>query len=128
MGPDTKILLVNQHNNSWSFPKGGIEPGESALDAAKREIREEAGITDLEYLGELGSYERYSLGKDGITEDVAYGLRERTLFLFRTMQMPRPDHIETTEVRWATIDEALSLLTHPKDKEFLASVRDKIEA
>jgi 8-oxo-dGTP pyrophosphatase MutT (NUDIX family) len=127
LGSDNKILLVNQHNNSWSFPKGGLEEGESLLEAAKREIREEAGLTELALLGELGSYERYSLGKDGKSEDIAYGLRKRTLFLFRTTQTPKPDFIETTEVRFVTIDEALNLLTHPKDKEFLASVRAKIE-
>ena len=120
-------MLVNQHNNSWSFPKGGLEPGESELDAARREIREEAGLTELEYIDALGSYERYSLGKDALTEDIAYGLRKRTLFLFSTKQTPKPDMVETTAVRWVTIDEALALLTHPKDKEFLAGVREKVE-
>jgi hypothetical protein len=32
-----------------------------------------------------------------------------------------------TEVRFVSIDEALAMLTHPKDAEFLASVRSKIE-
>jgi 8-oxo-dGTP pyrophosphatase MutT (NUDIX family) len=128
LGPENKLLLVNQHNNSWSFPKGGVEAGETTLDAAKREVYEEAGITELEFLAELGSYERYSLGKDGTTEDVSYGLRTRTFFLFRTEQSPKPDNVETTDVRWVSIDEAVALLTHPKDREFLESVRSTIEA
>src|SRR4051812_13377296 len=86
LGPDNNILLVNQHNNSWSFPKGGLDAGESELEAAKREIREEAGLTELQYIGELGSYERYSLNKDATQEDASLGLRKRTLFLFRTEQ------------------------------------------
>ena len=128
LNPEGKVLLVCQHNNSWSFPKGGIEPGENALLAARREIAEEAGITELTLLAELGSYERYSIAKDGVGEQKELGLRPRTLFLFSTHASPKPDHVETTDVRWVTPDEALELLTHPKDKEFFASVRGKIEA
>jgi 8-oxo-dGTP pyrophosphatase MutT (NUDIX family) len=127
VGPEGKLLLVNQHNNSWSFPKGGVVEGETLLDAARREIREEAGITELEFLQELGSYTRYSLDKDGKTENIPYGLRKRTFFLFRTGQAGAPDQIETTEVRWVTVNEALELLTHPKDREFLKSVKERIE-
>ena len=96
--------------------------------AARREIAEEAGITELTLLSELGSYERYSIAKDGVGEQTALGLRPRTLFLFSTHATPKPDNVETTDVRWVTTDEALELLTHPKDKEFFESVRDKIEA
>ena len=128
---EDKILLVHQRNNSWSFPKGGIEPGENALEAAKREIAEEAGITELALLFELGSYERYSIAKDGISEQKELGLRPRTFFLFTTAQTefcPHDPDGEITNVCWATLDEVPELLTHPKDKEFFASIRSKIEA
>jgi 8-oxo-dGTP pyrophosphatase MutT (NUDIX family) len=42
-----KVLVVNQRGTSWSLPKGHIDPGESALAAAEREIYEESGIRDL---------------------------------------------------------------------------------
>ena len=35
---DKKILIVNQNYDSWSLPKGHIDSGETALEAAKREI------------------------------------------------------------------------------------------
>ncbi len=38
-----------------------------------------------------------------------------------------PQDKEVTEARFVTIDEALTMLTHPKDAEFLRSVRSKIE-
>ncbi len=126
---DSKLVLVEQNSNSWSFPKGGIEQGETSLVAAKREIAEETGITDLTLLSELGSYERYSIGKDGISEQIELGNRKRTLFLFRTKELVlAPRDSEVTDAKFVTIDEALILLTHPKDKEFLRSVRKKIES
>jgi len=129
VGSDGRMVLVYQGGNSWSFPKGGIDPGESVLDAAKREIREECGITELTLVASLGHYERYSIAKDGVSEDIEHGLRKRTMFLFFTKQeVLSADGIEITEARWVTVDEAIKLLTHPKDKEFLASVRSKVEA
>ena len=129
MGPEGKIVLVEQHGNSWSFPKGGVEVGESELDAARREIFEETGIDELELQRELGSYERYSLDKDGTGEKVEDGLRRRTMFFFSTAQtqfQPHDSTGEITAVRWVTLEEAFALLTHPKDREFLESIRDSI--
>ena len=126
--PDKKLVLVEQHGNSWSFPKGGIEASESALEAAKREIYEETGIAELELVEELGTYERYSLGPDGTSDYTPWGLRKRTIFLFRTAQKNfSPMDGEVTRVGVFDFDEALKQLTHPKDKEFLASVHSRIE-
>ena len=38
------ILLVNHRTLGWSCPGGHLEPGETALDAAVRELGEEAGV------------------------------------------------------------------------------------
>jgi 8-oxo-dGTP pyrophosphatase MutT (NUDIX family) len=126
-----KMVLVEQHGNSWSFPKGGIDEGETELQAAKREVFEETGLKDIAEVGELGSYERYSLSADGKTDDLVGGLRKRTLFLFKT-NTPADALVlqedEVTKAGFYTIDEALELLTHPKDRAFLSSVREKIEA
>ena len=42
-------LLVLRAYQNWDFAKGMIEPGESDLDCAKREAREETGISDLDF-------------------------------------------------------------------------------
>jgi len=129
IGPEGKIVLVNQGSNVWSFPKGGIEPGEEILAAAEREVKEECGLTELHLIGELGSYKRRQIGKGGIGEVMDRAPGTRTIFLFSTGQKDiKPQDGEIVEVRWVTIDEALELLTHPKDKEFLESVRAKVEA
>jgi 8-oxo-dGTP pyrophosphatase MutT (NUDIX family) len=127
-GQDDRIIIVEQHGNSWAFPKGGVEEGESLFEAAKREIKEETGITKLQFVSELGSYMRRSIGLDGKGETDKWPPSRRTMFLFRTDETtlaPYQDpHGEITQARWVTVEEALKLLTHPKDKEFLRSIRD----
>lgn len=128
LNPDGKILLVYQNRNSWSFPKGAIEQGESLLDAARREVMEETGLTDTELLEDLGYYERYQIGPDGSGEDKSHPPTKKHLFLFRTKALEAtPDEKEVSKAPFVTIDEALALLTHAKDREFLREKRAIIE-
>lgn len=39
-----KILLIRHQNGTWVFPKGHLDPGETPLQAAQREVEEEAGV------------------------------------------------------------------------------------
>ena len=41
--PDNTMLLI-QRNGRWDLPKGKVEPGETLLQAALREVEEETGI------------------------------------------------------------------------------------
>jgi 8-oxo-dGTP pyrophosphatase MutT (NUDIX family) len=111
-----EILVVSQHGTSWSLPKGRIEAGEDRLAAARREIYEEAGITELELLEELGSYTRFRL--NGAEEDTSE-LKTIHMFLFRTEQNDlAPVDPDNPEARWVERGEVAELLTHPKDREF----------
>lgn len=121
IGSDGKILIVKQRGASWSLPKGHIEEGEDALVAAKREIYEESGVSRLEYIRDLGSFERFRIGKDG-HEDKSE-LKRITLFLFKSDQKElKPVDPDNPEARWVDKTEAVEMLTHTKDKEFLAKV------
>jgi 8-oxo-dGTP pyrophosphatase MutT (NUDIX family) len=42
-----KYLLILDGHGNWGFPKGHTETGESAEQAARREIQEETGLTEL---------------------------------------------------------------------------------
>ena len=62
-GSAVEVLLIHpggpfwkrRDDGAWSIPKGEIEPGETALDVARREFREELGAEppdgELEELG-----------------------------------------------------------------------------
>lgn len=51
---EVEILLIQDAKDRWTIPKGHIEDGETAQETAKREIGEEAGLTNVEVIGWLG--------------------------------------------------------------------------
>jgi 8-oxo-dGTP pyrophosphatase MutT (NUDIX family) len=113
------VLVVNQNGTSWSLPKGHIEEGEDKLSAARREIYEESGITDLILVRELGTYQRYKIGVDG--SDDRSELKTIHLFLFTTNQNElSPVDPDNPEARWVEKEEVAELLTHPKDRAFFS--------
>lgn len=59
--PDDRFLVIREEGRPfWNFPGGKVEPGESPVEAARRELREEVGLDvealDLQWLDE-GTYE-----------------------------------------------------------------------
>jgi putative (di)nucleoside polyphosphate hydrolase len=42
--------------DAWQLPQGGVEEGESYLDAAKRELFEETNVSSIEFLGSSSLY------------------------------------------------------------------------
>ncbi len=44
-----QYLLLRNRKGEWGFPKGGIEEGETLLETACRETKEETGIEKLQF-------------------------------------------------------------------------------
>ena len=112
-----EIAIVNQNHDSYSLPKGHVDQGESYLDAAKREIYEETGIEDLQYIKDMGSYSRYKIGLDG--KDYVSELKKIYIFLFTSNQVnlvPKDPH--NPFAIWANIKKVQELLTHQEDVKF----------
>lgn len=125
LNPDGQVLVVSQHGTSWSLPKGHIDEGEDNLQAAKREIYEESGVTDLEYIRDLGVYERYKIGLEA--EEDKSELKTIYMYLFKTPQIDlKPIDPENPEALWVDKDIVAELLTHVKDQEFYLSVVDSL--
>lgn len=116
-----QILVVSQKGTSWSLPKGHVEKGEDILQAAKREIEEESGISQLTYIRDLGSYQRFA-SDDPKTEE----MKTITLFQFSTSQHHlRPQDPENPEARWVKKEEVTNLLSFPSDRKFFQLVYQK---
>ena len=62
-----KVLICKRKNsNQWQFPQGGIDKGESPIEAAKREIFEEVGIkpSKIKILGKIKDWVKYEIPKE----------------------------------------------------------------
>ncbi len=113
----SKVLVVEQNNNTWSLPKGHLDLGEDALSAAKREIKEESGVTKLKLIKRIGSYSRYKINLDG--DDDLSELKNIVFFLFFTSDKKlKPTDSANPSAQWVNHKNVSSLLTHPKDKTF----------
>lgn len=82
LGDNGTIAMVRHENSNgaWLFPKGHPMDGEDDETAARREIAEEAGLTNLELLDDLGSYERHPILPDGVEDPTE--LKEIHMYLF----------------------------------------------
>ena len=103
VGDDGRLLLVGQHRYaldeySWEIPEGGVEPGESLEDGARRELREETGHT----AGRWRQLARITLSNSVTDERGALFLAEGLV-----AGAAEPDPTELLEIRWATLDEVL---------------------
>ncbi len=102
------------------LPKGHVEPNETLDRAARREIAEESGITDLTLVGELAVRERLDYEKQ------SWG--KTHYFLFVTTQArgaPTDPVHHPEEVHWFPLD-ALPAMFWPEQRELLETNRGRI--
>jgi 8-oxo-dGTP pyrophosphatase MutT (NUDIX family) len=114
------VALVHEKGcTGYVLPKGGIEPNETLETGALREIEEEAGLTELTLLGELGVRERLSEKKD--TWSINH------YFLYYTEQLSGTilDTEHHDEMIWAPLDH-LPAMFWPDEKSLLERYRKSI--
>ena len=54
-----KFLLLNYPSKHWDFVKGKMEKDETPHETAKREAREETGITDIQFVDDFEESVKY---------------------------------------------------------------------
>jgi 8-oxo-dGTP pyrophosphatase MutT (NUDIX family) len=94
-----------------ALPKGHIDPGESAAQAAAREVREEAGI-EAELIEKLGDV-RYWYHRDGqrVLKVVSF-----FLFRYRSGSVRDHDH-EVDSAEWVPLEDAPRLLAYRGERD-----------
>ena len=122
-GGEVHYLIIRDSYENWGFPKGHLEPGEPALDAARREVAEETGLQALEPRGALDCIDWY------------FRFRGRTIhkychfFLFESVSgepVPQTDEGITACV-WKPLDEALSTISYANARDVLQRAAARVE-
>mgnify|MGYP002856821633 CR=1 FL=1 len=106
-----KILILQQAAGHWGFPKGHVEDGETEIETAIREIKEETNL-DVEINDEYRYSETYSPA-EGVEKDVIYFIAKKIGGEIK------PQEEEVQKIEWLTYEEAIERLTFDNSKELL---------
>jgi len=87
-------FLLMQHRHRWDLPKGHIDPGETEIECALREMSEETGIPENAVM--LDPEFRFVHHYPVRTDRVAGGVAQKTLIVFLA-ELVRDVAIKTTE-------------------------------
>lgn len=113
-----KVLLVKHNAGHWDFPKGHVEANETEVDTAIREVKEETNI-----LIEVNEKYRYVIRyspKENVLKDVIYFLGKPL-----TNKIVKQEE-EVSEVKYVSLDEALSLITYDNSKNLLKRLLEDV--
>ena len=101
--------LHKRHGGLWEFPGGKLEPGETYVDAAKRELAEELGVKALAVGSPLFSIA--DPGSDFLIEFVPSEI------------VGEPHCLEHIDLKWLPVEQLSSLQLAPSDERFVEFLR-----
>ena len=115
------LVVKPKGDNRWRFPKGGIETGESSVQAAQREVREEGGV-EAEIVDKIG-HEKYFF-----VQDKQKIFKTVTFYLMEYQQEAQTGFTwETEEIDWLPFAEAKKKLAFDKEKEILEKAKEILD-
>lgn len=110
----TEVLICGRNaDRTWGLPKGTPDAGETLEQTAQREVEEETGLRVrvgqkvgvIEYWFVAGGYRYHKFVHHWLMEPLGGSL---------------DDHdVEFDVVTWASIDEAINLLTYPGERQMV---------
>lgn len=114
---DLEFLIITSLKGNWIFPKGIVEPGETAEETAAKECLEEAGVRGRLLQPPVGTYQDQKWNRECSVE----------LYLLEVDEHVEPwDERLVRERRWCTYREAKQRLKKRRVRELLRQARDRL--
>jgi len=118
-----EFLLLHYPSGHWDLVKGHIESNETAKEAAKRESKEETGITDIKLI-------------DGFEEEIEYYFRYNnqdihkkvTFFLSETKQDRITLSDEHLDFIWLNFENATKKITFDTAKQIVKKANNLLQS
>ena len=116
------FLLIRDSYQNWGFPKGHLESGERAEEAALREVREETGIENVAMRGTIETIDWYFRFRGRLIHKVCH------FFLMETGQAATsPQHAEgITACQWVAYDAAQTAISYANARLVLHRAQEMI--
>lgn len=115
-GARALFLLIRDSYGHWGLPKGHLEAGEAPEGAARREVREETGVADLEVDAAIDTIDWYFRFRGRLVHKVCH------FFLMRAARARTcPQRAEgITACRWVRYEDAVALVSYDNARAVLA--------
>ena len=116
------FLLIRDSYANWGFPKGHLEAGERADEAAMREVREETGLSELALRGTIDTIDWYFRFRGKLIHKVCH------FYLMETSQAETaPQRTEgITACQWIAYDEATVAVSYANARQVLQRAQEMI--
>jgi 8-oxo-dGTP diphosphatase len=116
------IMIATRGATRWGLPKGAANPGETAAQAAVREVEEETGVR-AEVIRPLETIEYFFRAGGSLIHKYV----DFFLMLYRDGELV-PQLTEVDDVAWFPLTEALERSSFPSEKKMLEALAAEWEA
>lgn len=132
-GPDFEVLMIQDHKDKWTFPKGHVEEGEDPAVAAIRETEEETGLSGLSNPRRLSSIRYFFRDKWGGTDRLIRKVVTYYLLTAPPDAEPNPPKDRSkgyepiAEAAWVKLDEARGLSGYKDNLKILDAAERELQ-